>query len=272
MKTVHDHLTGALENLQTENLKKFKAKLNEVHVKKGCANIPRGLLEKADVLDLVNRLLSYYGEKYAVQVTVNVLKIINCKDQAEKLHKDTTKMMHFIERHQKELIQQTAMVEGVLDMLDAFPPAPLLQLLELLRVLRVLRAQRDRQPERNAQREAPRLDEEGRRLHHQEPGEGWGSGAMPGTAQDQLRNVLEELEEQELERFKSTLNQITVRPGFENIPRGRMEKKDSTYLSHLLVSFYTEGYALELTAEVLEAINRKDQAVRLRQAARIDLR
>lgn len=91
MKTVHDHLKAALENLRADNLKNFKAKVNKIPVKKGYENIPKGLLEKADVLDLVNHLFGYYGEKYAVQLTVNILKVINCKDQAEKLHKDTTK-------------------------------------------------------------------------------------------------------------------------------------------------------------------------------------
>ncbi|XP_033025019.1 pyrin domain-containing protein 1-like [Lacerta agilis] len=84
-KTITDHLMFTLENLQENELKKFKLKLHEFPVKKGCNNIPLGTLEKADVVDLSQLLLSFYMEDYAVQVTADVLRAINCRDEAQRL-------------------------------------------------------------------------------------------------------------------------------------------------------------------------------------------
>ncbi|KAL8176562.1 UNVERIFIED_CONTAM: hypothetical protein K2H54_036345 [Gekko kuhli] len=88
-KTVRDHLLDALEDLEEEELKKFKGKLNEIPLQEGFANIPRGRLQKADRLDLSDLLLSYYTASYAVQVAVQVLEGINLKREAEKLRSVT---------------------------------------------------------------------------------------------------------------------------------------------------------------------------------------
>nr|XP_028560037.1 pyrin domain-containing protein 1-like [Podarcis muralis] len=84
-KTITDSLVSTLENLRENELKKFKLKLHEFPVKKGYDNIPRGTLEKADVVDLSLLLLNFYTRDYAVQVTAEVLRTINCRDEAERL-------------------------------------------------------------------------------------------------------------------------------------------------------------------------------------------
>uniref|UniRef100_A0A8D2LQG0 Pyrin domain-containing protein n=1 Tax=Varanus komodoensis TaxID=61221 RepID=A0A8D2LQG0_VARKO len=85
--TIRDHLWKNLEELQDYDLKKFKGKLNEFPVKGGFENIPKGQLEKADVLGLTDLLLNYYDEAYAVELTVNVLEAINLRRQANRAAK-----------------------------------------------------------------------------------------------------------------------------------------------------------------------------------------
>ncbi|XP_061447577.1 uncharacterized protein LOC133367497 [Rhineura floridana] len=124
-KTIRDRLLDTLENLDEGELRKFKAKLNEIPVKKGYDNIPRGRLQKADALDLIDLLIAFYTEDYAVRLTAEVLEAINCKDQAAKLLEATGNGlqfpscpgMHFIEQHREDLIQRTTLVESVLDRL-----------------------------------------------------------------------------------------------------------------------------------------------------------
>lgn len=74
-----------LEDLEKEDLRRFKYKLNEFPINKGYKNIPRGQLEEADPLVLSHKLLSYYDEDYSVKVTAEVLKAINLKQHAKKL-------------------------------------------------------------------------------------------------------------------------------------------------------------------------------------------
>ncbi|XP_053216647.1 uncharacterized protein LOC128399337 isoform X3 [Podarcis raffonei] len=124
-KTTRDHLVSSLENLREDDLNRFKFKLHEIPVSEGHDNIPLGRLKKADVMDLSQLLLSFYTEDYAVQVTADVLRAINCRDEAQRLLSLTRRRplfpnsskVHFIERHREALIQRTTPVEPVLDRL-----------------------------------------------------------------------------------------------------------------------------------------------------------
>uniref|UniRef100_A0A8C8S598 Pyrin domain-containing protein n=1 Tax=Pelusios castaneus TaxID=367368 RepID=A0A8C8S598_9SAUR len=89
MKTVQDHLVDTLEELGQDELKKFKSKLNRFQVKEGYYRFPPGRLGKAEVLDLVQMLISYYKEDYAVKLTVEFLTDINMMVLAERLLKET---------------------------------------------------------------------------------------------------------------------------------------------------------------------------------------
>uniref|UniRef100_A0A670ZCU9 Apoptosis-associated speck-like protein containing a CARD n=1 Tax=Pseudonaja textilis TaxID=8673 RepID=A0A670ZCU9_PSETE len=123
-----------LEDLTEDELRKFKTNLHEFPVKPGYDNIPRGQLQKADVLDLSELLLDSYTQDYAVEVTAAVLRRCHCNPQAEKLAaasgieiinllslfpKPTavSSHRHFIDQFREQLIQRTATVEQVLDKL-----------------------------------------------------------------------------------------------------------------------------------------------------------
>uniref|UniRef100_A0A670ZBE8 Apoptosis-associated speck-like protein containing a CARD n=1 Tax=Pseudonaja textilis TaxID=8673 RepID=A0A670ZBE8_PSETE len=115
-----------LEDLTEDELRKFKTNLHEFPVKPGYDNIPRGQLQKADVLDLSELLLDSYTQDYAVEVTAAVLRRCHCNPQAEKLafYVLYLKMRSCSPLKKKkkkglleQLIQRTATVEQVLDKL-----------------------------------------------------------------------------------------------------------------------------------------------------------
>ncbi|CAI5791024.1 recruitment domain-containing 8-like [Podarcis lilfordi] len=84
VRSIRDCLISTLENLGEDELKKFKLKLHEFPVIEGYDNIPLGRLKMADAMDLSQLLLSFYMEDYAVQVMADVLRAINCRDEAKK--------------------------------------------------------------------------------------------------------------------------------------------------------------------------------------------
>ncbi|KAJ7314127.1 hypothetical protein JRQ81_006065 [Phrynocephalus forsythii] len=144
VRTVRDRLLDALDDLTEDELRRFKGKLREFPVQEGYSNIPRGRLERADAVDLADLLLQYYTEAEAPQVAAGVLKAVSCQRQAEQLLLGASRNdacseapqpsisvcagtcgtqaaappeLHFIDRHRDALIQRTATVEGILDML-----------------------------------------------------------------------------------------------------------------------------------------------------------
>ncbi|KAF6271591.1 MEFV innate immuity regulator, pyrin [Rhinolophus ferrumequinum] len=86
-KTPSDHLLHSLEELVPYDFEKFKFKLQNTSLEKEHPRIPRGQLQTARQVKLASLLVSHYGEKCAVQLTLQVLKAINQHLLAEELHR-----------------------------------------------------------------------------------------------------------------------------------------------------------------------------------------
>uniref|UniRef100_A0A8C6Y4M5 Apoptosis-associated speck-like protein containing a CARD n=1 Tax=Naja naja TaxID=35670 RepID=A0A8C6Y4M5_NAJNA len=80
---------------------------------------------------------------------------------------------------------------------------------------------------------------------------------------DLLELTLEDLTEDELRKFKTNLHEFPVKPGYDNIPRGRLQRADALDLSELLLDFYNQDYAVEVTAAVLRRCHCNPQAEKL---------
>uniref|UniRef100_A0A8C5LGK1 Pyrin n=1 Tax=Jaculus jaculus TaxID=51337 RepID=A0A8C5LGK1_JACJA len=88
-KTLSDHLLNTLEELVPYDFEKFKFKLQNTSLEKEHCRIPRGHLQMARPVKLATLLINYYGEEYAVRLTLHTLRAINQRLLAEELHKAT---------------------------------------------------------------------------------------------------------------------------------------------------------------------------------------
>ncbi|XP_078508581.1 apoptosis-associated speck-like protein containing a CARD [Lissotriton helveticus] len=139
-KTLKDHLEFALESLEEATFKRFKRTLNDAQVEDGYDKIPRGRLEKADTMDVADRIISNYRQEYGLQITVEVLEKINKKDVAEELRSAAGAVgpagstapplnpstggagarpsgKHFVDMHREDIIQRCTLVDPILDRL-----------------------------------------------------------------------------------------------------------------------------------------------------------
>ncbi|XP_033024255.1 uncharacterized protein LOC117057515 [Lacerta agilis] len=78
------------------------------------------------------------------------------------------------------------------------------------------------------------------------------------TIRSRLLDTLENLAEYSLKEFRWRLNSLSVKEGYSNIPRGRLEKADPIDLTHLLLGYYNEHYAVEVVLMLLKSVNRRD--------------
>ncbi|XP_063472987.1 pyrin isoform X2 [Symphalangus syndactylus] len=86
-KTPSDHLLSTLEELVPYDFEKFKFKLQNTSVEKERSRIPRSQIQRARPVKMATLLVTYYGEEYAVQLTLQVLRAINQRLLAEELHR-----------------------------------------------------------------------------------------------------------------------------------------------------------------------------------------
>ncbi|XP_048012846.1 uncharacterized protein LOC125246037 isoform X2 [Megalobrama amblycephala] len=81
MESVSDHLLDALDDLETDELKRFKWRLKN---RKGFS---RADLEKADAPDTVDLMMKCFVPEEAVKITVGILRKMNQNHLAEQLEK-----------------------------------------------------------------------------------------------------------------------------------------------------------------------------------------
>ncbi|KAH1171065.1 NACHT, LRR and PYD domains-containing protein 3-like [Mauremys mutica] len=81
---------------------------------------------------------------------------------------------------------------------------------------------------------------------------------------DLLIRALDNLSQEEFKRFKDKLSHSDFE-GKGNIPRGRLENADRIDTKNLLIQFYGEIAAVEVTTDVFTQINLRDAAAKLRE-------
>ncbi|XP_074073586.1 NACHT, LRR and PYD domains-containing protein 10-like [Macrotis lagotis] len=88
---------------------------------------------------------------------------------------------------------------------------------------------------------------------------------MDITLRNVLMQILEDLIEEELKKFKFQLEDPPLKT-FGPIPRGQLHPAQTVDLAELLIGHYGINHAAEVTKEVLKIINHRDLAEKLEQA------
>lgn len=83
---VQDLLLGTLEELDSSDFNTFKWHLSHP-ILEDCTPIPKSRLEHDQRTDTVDRLMESYGQRLAVNITIEVLKKMNNNLAAEQLMK-----------------------------------------------------------------------------------------------------------------------------------------------------------------------------------------
>nr|XP_046191652.1 NACHT, LRR and PYD domains-containing protein 3-like [Oncorhynchus gorbuscha]XP_046191653.1 NACHT, LRR and PYD domains-containing protein 3-like [Oncorhynchus gorbuscha]XP_046191654.1 NACHT, LRR and PYD domains-containing protein 3-like [Oncorhynchus gorbuscha] len=86
--SVKERLLAVLDDLSSDELKRFKWHLTTEQQLDGFPHIPKGRMETSDGLDIVDQMVQKYRGNVAVQITLDILKKISRNDLAEKLNRD----------------------------------------------------------------------------------------------------------------------------------------------------------------------------------------
>ncbi len=81
MASVSEQLLAALDDLVTDELKRFKWHLKNYY------SVSAAALEKADAPDTVDLMMKRFGPQEAVKITVEILRKMNLNHLAEDLEK-----------------------------------------------------------------------------------------------------------------------------------------------------------------------------------------
>ncbi|KAM3917794.1 apoptosis-associated speck-like protein containing a CARD [Leptodactylus fuscus] len=87
---------------------------------------------------------------------------------------------------------------------------------------------------------------------------------MEKTVRDVLVQGLENLERKSFKRFKNKLNDVEIKKGFSKIPKSKLEEADTEDVVDLIRRYYKDSYGIEVTLNVLEAIDERQEAEKLR--------
>ncbi|XP_070585755.1 NACHT, LRR and PYD domains-containing protein 3-like isoform X2 [Erythrolamprus reginae] len=88
---------------------------------------------------------------------------------------------------------------------------------------------------------------------------------MSHTPRCQLVEYFEELSEDEFEKFKIHLEDYPVEKGYKSIPRYKTEKATHIEIARYMIEAYDDAKALKMTVRILDRINKKDLATRIRK-------
>ncbi|XP_043404920.1 uncharacterized protein LOC102932174 [Chelonia mydas] len=106
-------------------------------------------------------------------------------------------------------------------------------------------------------------------IEHRSPSTEHHTGGGTGkTMRDRLLDTLKNLRKGELKEFKSKLTDIELEEGYTHIHQCDLEKAEPVEITDLLIRRYKEHYGVKVTLMVLNAINQRDLAERLRRATR----
>lgn len=83
-------LLGTLEDLTSQDLKKFQWYLSSVELE-GFQHIPKGKLEKCGPTDTVDTITETYGRESALRITLLMLRKMSQNDLANKLETEMEK-------------------------------------------------------------------------------------------------------------------------------------------------------------------------------------
>lgn len=84
-QTITSAIQFCLENLGQQDFKKF---CNCFHKPRAGKRVPRSKLEDKDFLDVTRVLVSTFCEDGALQVTLEILREIDCDEEAKQLGED----------------------------------------------------------------------------------------------------------------------------------------------------------------------------------------
>ncbi|XP_058855299.1 NACHT, LRR and PYD domains-containing protein 3-like isoform X1 [Acipenser ruthenus] len=102
-----DLILKELEELLQEEYRRFTWKLRDMGLKEGYKHIPKSQLENAERIDVVDKVIDFYGDDYAVEVTAETLVAINKLDRADRLKRDVQKFTETVGKNPQTLSADT---------------------------------------------------------------------------------------------------------------------------------------------------------------------
>ncbi|XP_028280911.1 apoptosis-associated speck-like protein containing a CARD isoform X3 [Parambassis ranga] len=135
-KTIKAALVDALEDLSTEDMKKFVHKLLD---RREEPRVKRNRVDGKDRLDVVDVMVATFTEEPALKLALDILRDICCQNVAERLREATagltskpadsgqnqeskgqhqeSKDEHFVDKHRRALIERISNIDPILDQL-----------------------------------------------------------------------------------------------------------------------------------------------------------
>ncbi|XP_039973363.1 apoptosis-associated speck-like protein containing a CARD [Xiphias gladius] len=119
--TIKTALANALEDLSAQNFEKFRHRLVD---RREEPRVRRARVEGKNFLDVTDVLVSTFTEAGALRVAAEILRAIDCHEEAEELAKKTggqsskpgsSDNKHFVDKHRLQLINRVSNVAPILD-------------------------------------------------------------------------------------------------------------------------------------------------------------